>query len=250
MVKIKKHVVPLNKYLSDSGVCSRRIAVEHIKEGVVKVNGVVVTEPGFKVSESDKVTFKGKIVRFQKKVYILLNKPRDYITTVADEKGRRTVMDLIKGVIAERIYPVGRLDRFTTGLLLITNDGEMSQKLSHPKFGIKKTYNVFLDQLLKGQDLLSIKKGILLRDGFIAADRIYFIPGKSRKHVRIQVHSGKNRIVRRIFKKLGYNVVKLDRINYAGLTKRSLRVGRWRFLTPKEVSLLKKYGEVRHEKKR
>jgi len=240
----KKILIPLNKFLSISGVCSRRNAVDFIKEGLVQVNGVIITEPGYKVSHSDKVKFKNKLIAGQKKVYLLLNKPKDYITTTADERSRKTVIDLVKNAVTQRVYPIGRLDRFTTGLLVITNDGELAQRLNHPSFEVKKVYNVVLDQHLKGQDLLNIKAGIVLKDGLIKVDRVYYIPGKSKKHVRIQLHSGKNRIVRRIFKKLGYNVIKLDRINYAGLTKRGLSVGRWRFLKREEVIALKKYGTI------
>ncbi|MFC1842686.1 pseudouridine synthase [Candidatus Dependentiae bacterium] len=246
----KDTVMPLNKFLAISGICSRRNAAEFIKDGHVEVNGVVVKEPGHKVSFKDKIKFKNKLIRTQKKVYLLLNKPKDYIATVLDERGRRSVIDLVKGVVSQRVYPVGRLDRFTTGLILITNDGELSQNLAHPSFEVKKVYNVVLDQNLKGQDLLSIKKGVALRDGFVKADRVYYIPGKNRKHVRIQLHSGKNRVVRRIFKKFGYNVVKLDRINYAGLTKRGLPVGRSRFLKQEEIKALKKYGEIKAQSKK
>jgi len=242
--KINDILMPLNKFLSISGVCSRRNAVVFIKDGLVEVNDVVIIEPGYKVSLQDKVTCKGKLIRKQRKVYILLNKPKDYITTSQDEKGRRTVLDLLQGAVKERVYPVGRLDRHTTGLLLVTNDGELSQKLAHPKFGVKKVYNVLLDQSLKHDDLFNIKKGVMLEDGLIAADRVFYIPGKSRKHVRIQLHSGKNRVVRRIFKKLGYNIVKLDRINYAGLTKKGLSLGRWRTLKKDELLSLFQHGEV------
>jgi len=237
-------VMPLNKFLSISGVCSRRNAVELIKSGLVEVNDVVITEPGYKVSPQDTVKCKSKLVRKQKKVYILLNKPKDYITTSRDEKGRRMVLDLLQGVVKERIYPVGRLDRFTTGLLLLTNDGELSQRLAHPSFEVKKVYTALLDQPLAHEDLFKIKKGVLLKDGLIAADKVFYIPGKSRKNVRIQLHSGKNKVVRRIFKKLGYNVVKLDRINYAGLTKKGLSLGRWRFLKKEEIQELLHYGGV------
>jgi len=247
---IVENVMPLNKFLSISGVCSRRNAVELIKSGLVEVNDVVITEPGHKVSLKDKVKCKSKLIRKQRKVYILLNKPRDYITTSQDEKGRRTVLDLLHGVVKERIYPVGRLDRFTTGLLLLTNDGELSQKLAHPSFEIKKVYTVLLDQPLRHEDLFKIKNGVLLKDGKISADRVFYIPGKNRKNVRIQLHSGKNRVVRRIFKKLGYNVIKLDRINYAGLVKKGLLLGRWRFLKKDELLALQKYGEITQKVKR
>lgn len=239
-------LMPLNKYLSNAGVCSRRDAVEFIKLGHVQVNGKAVKEPGYKVSQEDKVLFKGTVVRGERKVYILLNKPLDYITTVEDEEGRRSVIDLLRGGVKERVYPVGRLDRLTTGLLLLTNDGELAQNLSHPSSEVKKVYSVVLDQELKGQDLIDIKNGLTLKDGFIKPDRVYCDSKRNRKHVVIQIHSGKNRIVRRIFKERGYNVLKLDRINYAGIIKKGLPVGRWRVLKRDEVIALKKAGEIRN----
>jgi len=248
--KTNNVAMPLNKYLSQSGICSRRNAVIYIKEGLVKVNNVVITEPGHKVSPGDKVKFKDKLIKSERKIYIVLNKPKNYITTLSDEKGRSTVIDLLRGAFKERLYPVGRLDRLTTGVILITNDGEFSQKLCHPSFEVKKVYSVVLDQQIKYDDILKIRSGITLADGPVTVDRIGYIPGKNRKHVRIQIHSGKNRIVRRIFKKIGYNVVKLDRTNYAGLTKRGVSLGRWRELTRQEITMLKKGGEVKHVPKR
>jgi len=236
---------PLNKYLSQAGICSRRNAVEYIKDGFVKVNNVVITEPGHKVLLGDKVKFKDRVIKSERKIYLLLNKPKNYITTLSDEKGRSTVIDLLKGAFKERLYPVGRLDRLTTGVILITNDGEFSQKLCHPKFEVKKVYIAVLDQPIKYEDILKIRSGITLADGLVRVDRIGYVLGKSKKHVRMQIHSGKNRIVRRIFKKFGYNVVKLDRTNYAGLTKRGIALGRWRELTKQEVMMLKKDGEVK-----
>jgi len=246
---IEREFMPLNRYLSTAGVCSRRNAADYVKKGDVKVNGVVIVNPAFKVTDKDTVTFKNKLVRPEKKIYLLLNKPKDYITTRLDERGRKTVMHLIKGDFKERVYPVGRLDRATTGLLLITNDGDLSQRLSHPRFEVKKIYNVSLDRPFKVEDIKEMRQGVKLRDGFIAADKIMYATVKSKKHVKIEIHSGKNRVVRRMFKYLGYNVLKLDRINYAGLTKKGLPVGRWRKLTKNEIIYLKKFGDIKkHEK--
>ena len=242
--------IPLNKYLSNAGVCSRRKAVEYIKKGWVTVNGLVIKEPGYKVLPEDKVIFKKKIIRREPKIYVLINKPKDYITTVADQKGRRTVIDLVKDVVGSRIYPVGRLDRMTTGLLLLTNDGQLAQKLAHPKYKVKKVYSVMLDRPLKHEDRGKIYKGVTLKDGVIAADKINYVLGKSKSHVRIQIHSGKNRVIRRIFEYLGYKVLKLDRINYAGLTKRGISIGRWRNLTKDEIKNLEEHGEVKTKMKK
>ena len=249
MKKINDVAVPLNKFLAHAGICSRRNAVQYIKEGLVQVNNNVVTEPGYKVLPSDKVKFKDKQIKGERKVYLLLNKPRSYITTLSDEKGRSTVIDLLHGKFKERLYPVGRLDRLTTGIIVITNDGKLSQKLCHPRFEVKKVYSVVLDQPIAYEDIEKIRSGLMLTDGPIKVDKINYILGKSRKHVKVQLHSGKNRIVRRIFKKCGYNVVRLDRVNYAGLTKKGVALGRWRELTKQEVMALKKYGEVKLVKK-
>jgi len=243
--KKETEVMPLNRYLAHAGVCSRRQAVAFIKQGLVTVGDTIITEPGYKVTSEDVVKFKNKLIRVEKKIYILLNKPKDVVTTLSDEKGRTTVSDLLKHVIKERIYPVGRLDRATTGLLLVTNDGDLAQRLAHPSYEVKKVYHVTLMSTLKRQDLEKIKKGITLSDGFIAVDKISYVPGKSKKNIKVEIHSGKNRIVRRIFKHLGYNVVKLDRINYAGLTKKGFARKKWRNLTKDEIDNLKKFGEIK-----
>ncbi|MBS4063433.1 MAG: rRNA pseudouridine synthase [Chitinophagaceae bacterium] len=232
--------MPLNKFIAHCGVCSRREAVELIKAEKVKVNGVVVTEPGHKVSDKDDIRFNGKKLFVQKElVYILLNKPKDYITTSEDPQGRKTIMDLMKGVTTQRIYPVGRLDRNTTGVILLTNDGELTQKLSHPSFQVKKVYEVTLDKPLEKSDFEQLLKGVVLEDGFIAPDALGYVDPKNKKVVGIEIHSGRNRIVRRMFEFLGYDVKGLDRVLFANLTKKNVDRGRWRFLNEKEVRLLK-----------
>ena len=236
--------MPLNKYLSWAGICSRRQAVEYIKIGHVKVNGNVVQEPGHKVVQGDQVTFKNKKIMPDEKIYLLLNKPRDYVTTVADDKGRRTVIALVIGVTTKRVHPVGRLDRTTTGLLLLTNDGDLTQKLAHPRNEVKKVYSVVLDRPLSVTDLQSIREGIKLSDGIATVDTIGYAPGERKNCVKVRLHSGKNRIIRRIFEYFDYRLLKLDRINYAGLTKRGLPLGRCRALTEREVRVLKTYGQV------
>lgn len=228
----------LSKYVAQAGVASRRAVVELIKEGYVKVNGKVIKEPGYKLKESDKVTYLDKPVAADKKVYVLLNKPTGYITTVSDDQDRKTVLDLVKSATPVRIYPVGRLDRDTSGLLLLTNDGDLAQKLAHPRYEVQKIYMVTLDRLLSKDDYDEIRKGIHLRDGFIKVDGIYFLPEQKRNRVKVIIHSGKNRIVRRIFEFFGYRVAKLDRSSYAGLTKKGLMVGQWRHLTKDEVKKL------------
>ena len=240
----EEHVDPdepirLNKYLANAGVCSRREADEFITSGAVKVNGEVVTELGTKVKRSDEVLFNENPVSIEKKVYILLNKPKDYVTTSDDPQQRKTVMDLVKDACPERIYPVGRLDRNTTGVLLLTNDGELASKLTHPKFLKKKVYHVFLDKNVSTEDLQKIADGIELEDGEVHADSIEYADERDHSQVGIEIHSGRNRIVRRIFESLGYRVVKLDRVQFAGLTKKNLRRGDWRFLTEKEVDMLR-----------
>jgi len=240
----EEHVDPdepirLNKYLANAGVCSRREADEFIASGVVKVNGAVVTELGTKVKRSDEVLFRENPVTIEKKVYILLNKPKDYVTTSDDPQQRKTVMDLVKDACPERIYPVGRLDRNTTGVLLLTNDGELASKLTHPKFLKKKVYHVFLDKNVSTEDLQKIADGIELEDGEVHADAIEYADERDHSQVGIEIHSGRNRIVRRIFEALGYRVIKLDRVQFAGLTKKNLRRGDWRFLTEKEVDMLR-----------
>lgn len=231
--------IRLNKYLANAGVCSRREGDEYIQAGAVLVNGTVVTELGTKVLRSDEVKFRDQPVTMEKKVYVLLNKPKDYVTTSDDPQQRKTVMDLVKNACEERIYPVGRLDRNTTGVLLLTNDGDLASKLTHPKFLKKKVYHVYLDKPVTATDLQKIAEGIELEDGEVHADAIEYASPTDEKQVGIEIHSGKNRIVRRIFESLGYRVVKLDRVQFAGLTKKNLRRGDWRFLTQKEVEMLR-----------
>ena len=229
----------LNKFLANAGVCSRREADEFIQAGVVKVNGEVVTELGTKVLRADEVLFHDQPVKMEKKVYVLLNKPKDYVTTSDDPQQRKTVMDLVKGACEERIYPVGRLDRNTTGVLLLTNDGDLASKLTHPKFLKKKIYHVHLDHNVTAHDMQQIAEGITLDDGEIKADAIEYASDTDKKQVGIEIHSGKNRIVRRIFESLGYKVVKLDRVQFAGLTKKNVKRGDWRYLTEEEVDRLR-----------
>ena len=231
--------IRLNKYLANAGVCSRREADEFITAGVVKVNGEVVTELGTKVKRSDVVHFHDQQISIEKKVYVLLNKPKDYVTTSDDPQNRKTVMDLVKDACRERIYPVGRLDRNTTGVLLLTNDGELASKLTHPQFMKKKIYHVWLDKNVTAADMRLIADGVTLDDGEIRADAIDYASETDRKQVGIEIHSGRNRIVRRIFESLGYKVLKLDRVFFAGLTKKNVRRGDWRFLTEQEVNMLR-----------
>ncbi len=230
--------VRLNKFLANAGVCSRREADQYIQAGVVSVNGQVVTELGTKVQRTDQVHFHDQLVSMEKKVYVILNKPKDYVTTSDDPQQRKTVMELVKDCCRERIYPVGRLDRNTTGVLLFTNDGELATKLTHPKYLKRKIYHVHLDKNCAASDLQRIAEGIELEDGVIRADDIAFASDTDRKQVGIEIHSGKNRIVRRIFEHLGYKVCKLDRVMFAGLTKKGLKRGDWRFLTEQEVAML------------
>ena len=231
--------IRLNKFLANAGVCSRREADEFIQAGVVTVNGQVVTELGTKVLRSDEVKFHDAPVTPEKKVYVLLNKPKDYVTTSDDPQQRKTVMDLVKNACPERIYPVGRLDRNTTGVLLLTNDGDLASKLTHPKFLKKKIYHVYLDKNVTAHDMQQIAEGVMLEDGEIKADAIEYADEKDKKQVGIEIHSGKNRIVRRIFESMGYRVAKLDRVQFAGLTKKNLRRGDWRYLTEEEVDRLR-----------
>lgn len=231
--------IRLNKYLANAGVCSRRDADKYISAGVVTVNGQVVTELGTKVKRSDEVRFNNEPVRIERKVYVLLNKPKDYVTTSDDPQNRKTVMDLVGSACRERIYPVGRLDRNTTGVLLLTNDGELASKLTHPKYKKKKIYHVFLDQNVSAADMQQLANGITLDDGEVHADAIEYASATDKKQVGIEIHSGRNRIVRRMFETLGYHVTKLDRVYFAGLTKKNLRRGQWRFLTQDEVNYLK-----------
>jgi 23S rRNA pseudouridine2605 synthase len=232
-------LIRLNKYLANAGVCSRREADTFIQAGVVSVNGEIITELGTKVKRSDDVKFHDTAVSVEHKVYLLLNKPKDCVTTSDDPQARKTVMDFVKGACKERIYPVGRLDRNTTGVLLLTNDGDLASKLTHPKFLKKKVYQVTLDKICQQGDLDHIVSGVSLDDGEIIADAVGFSDEKDRRQVGIEIHSGKNRIVRRIFESLGYKVIKLDRVLFAGLTKKGLRRGEWRYLTEVEVGTLR-----------
>ena len=231
--------IRLNKFLANAGVCSRREADEFITAGVVSVNGEVVTELGTKIKRGDEVKFHDQTVSIERKIYVLLNKPKDTVTTSDDPQARRTVMDLVKGACNERIYPVGRLDRNTTGVLLLTNDGDLASKLTHPKYLKKKIYHVHLDKNLTKADMEQIAAGIQLDDGEIHADAISYTDDFKKDDVGIEIHSGKNRIVRRIFESLGYKVMKLDRVYFAGLTKKGLRRGEWRYLTEQEVNFLR-----------
>ncbi len=233
-------IMPLNKFIAYAGVCSRRDAADIVKDGKVVVNGKKITEPGFKVSQQDEIKVNGKKIVVRKNlVYILLNKPKDYITTTDDPEGRKTVLDIIKNATTERVYPIGRLDRNTTGVLLLTNDGELTQKLSHPSYQVKKIYEVRLDKPLTKKDFDTILAGITLEDGFIAPDILAYADSKDKSIIGIEIHSGRNRIVRRIFEHLGYDVRNLDRVMYANLTKKNVDRGKWRFLSEKEVRLLK-----------
>ncbi len=234
--------MPLNKFIAHCGICSRRKAVDYIKEGKVTVNGEVIVEPAFKVTGKEAVKLNDKRIHIQKNlVYVLLNKPKGYITTTDDPEGRQTVMELVEDAAEERLYPVGRLDRNTSGLLLLTNDGELAQKLAHPKHNIKKIYHVELDKPLTKADFDRILAGLELEDGFASVDSLAWVDTKDRSQIGIEIHSGKNRIVRRIFEHLEYRVEKLDRVMYAGLTKKNLNRGKWRFLSEKEVILLKHF---------
>ncbi|MFZ9660725.1 MAG: pseudouridine synthase [Chitinophagaceae bacterium] len=238
--KAETGIMPLNKFIAHSGVCGRREAAVLVKDGRVKVNGNLIIEPGFKVSEKDEVKVDNKkVVPEVEYSYILLNKPKDYITTLDDPEGRKTVMELIKGATVQRMFPVGRLDRNTTGVLLLTNDGDLTQKLSHPSNEVKKIYEVKLDKPVQKSDMEEIAKGILLEDGLIRADAVAYADIKDKSIIGIEIHSGKNRIVRRIFEHLGYDVRNLDRVMFAGLTKKNVDRGKWRFLNEKEVRALK-----------
>ncbi len=246
-ITIKKKVtndqMPLNKYVAHSGICGRREAALLVKDGKVQVNGAVVTEPGHKVSAKDEVKVNGKKISIVVDlVYILLNKPKDYLTTSADPEGRKTVLELIKNASKDRVFPIGRLDRNTTGVLLLTNDGELAQKLSHPSNEVRKVYEVKLDKPVAKKDMEEIAKGITLDDGFIKADAVAYADAKDKAVIGIEIHSGRNRIVRRIFEHLGYDVRNLDRVVFAGLTKKNVDRGKWRYLSEKEVRALKFFG--------
>ena len=233
-----KGLIRLNKYIANAGICSRREADDLIKSGCVTVNGKVINELGYTVKATDEINYSGARIKSEKHVYLLLNKPKDYITTNEDDRGRKTVMELVAGACKERIYPVGRLDRNTTGLLLFTNDGDMTKKLTHPKHEIEKLYHVELDKNLKQDDFAAIREGIELEDGFIKPDELAYT-GETKREVGIKIHSGRNRIVRRIFEQMGYDVLRLDRVMFAGLTKKNIPRAKWRFLTDKEISFLK-----------
>lgn len=235
----KDDLVRLNKFIAASGICSRREADELIVAGLVKVNGKVVKELGTKVRPGDDVRYNGERMKNEKKVYLLLNKPKDYVTTTDDPRERKTVMMLIKNACNERIYPVGRLDRNTTGVLLFTNDGELAKKLTHPSHNKKKIYHVFLEKAFAAGDMKKLTDGITLEDGFIQADAVSYVSNEHRREIGLEIHSGRNRIVRRMFESLGYRVTKLDRVYFAGLTKKNVPRGKWRFLTDVEVSRLK-----------
>ena len=232
--------IRLNRFIANSGVCSRREADEIIRKGLITVNGNKITDLGTKVTYNDDVKYKGRRLSAEKKVYILLNKPKGYVTTVEDPHAGLTVLDLIGDACPERVYPVGRLDKSTTGVLLLTNDGDLTGKLTHPKYNRKKIYHVFLDKSVSREDLFRISEGIELDDGFVAADAVSYADQDDRTQIGIELHSGQNRVVRRMFESMGYKVKKLDRVYFAGLTKKNLPRGKWRFLTPKEISMLKR----------
>ncbi|MBN2892635.1 MAG: rRNA pseudouridine synthase [Bacteroidales bacterium] len=236
---VESEFIRLNRYIAASGVCSRRQADEFIQKGLVSVNGVVVTDYGTKVGKKDEVKYKGRVIKGEKTIYIIMNKPKDYITSLTDPQGRSTVMDLFKGKVKERIYPVGRLDRNTTGVLLFTNDGDLTTKLTHPKKRVKKIYVVTVDKPVTQSDMIKITEGIQLEDGFISADAIYYYNDREKNIVAVEIHSGRNRIVRRIFEHLDYSVKTLDRVEFAGLNKKNLKRGQWRFLELKEIGFIK-----------
>ena len=243
-------VMPLNKFLAHCGICSRRDAVTLISEGKVKINGIVATEPGYKVQPKDEVIYNNKKLFVTKNlVYILLNKPKDYITTTDDPQGRKTVLELIKKATDERVYPIGRLDRNTSGVLLLTNDGDLTQKLSHPSYEIKKIYEVKLDKVLTKADFDKIIDGLILEDGPVNVDSLAYADSKDKSIIGIDIHSGRNRIVRRIFEHLGYDVKGLDRVMYAGLTKKNVERSKWRYLSDKEIRLLKYMNESKKKNK-
>ncbi|ASK32661.1 pseudouridine synthase [Chryseobacterium sp. T16E-39] len=236
---IHKDTIRLNKYIANSGICSRREADELITQGLVEVNGKVVTEMGYQVQKSDKVIFDGQNITPEKPVYVLLNKPKGYISTTKDDKARKTVMDLVSNASPYRVFPVGRLDRSTTGVILLTNDGHMTKKLTHPSFDAKKIYHVTLDKKLTGEDMKLIAEGIRLDEGVATVDQISYIEGKPKNEIGIEIHIGWNRVIRRIFQRLGYEVEALDRVMFAGLTKKNIKRGHWRILSELEVNNLK-----------
>lgn len=237
---VQDNTIRLNKYIASTGFCSRREADKYIADGLIKVNGKVITELGTKISPGVTVKFGGEILIKEKLVYILVNKPKDFVTTTDDPKERKTVLELVKNACSERIYPVGRLDKKTTGVLLLTNDGELTTRLTHPKYNRKKIYHIFLDKSLTIKDMAQIADGVNLEDGLAFADKISYVNEKDKTQLGMEIHSGKNRIIRRIFEHLGYKVIKLDRVWFAGLTKKNLKRGQWRFLTRSEVEILKR----------
>lgn len=240
------NLMPLNKYIAHAGICARREAAEMVKNGMVKVNNQLVTEPGHKVSEKDEVRVNGKKISLAKNlVYILINKPKDYITTTDDPQKRKTVLDIIRRATPERVYPVGRLDRNTSGVLLLTNDGELAQKLTHPSHEVKKVYHVTLDKPLDKKDFDQILRGVTLEDGPASVDVLAYPDLKDKTQIGVEIHSGRNRIVRRIFEHLGYDVKYLDRVMFAGLTKKNIERGKWRFLSEKEVRELKHFSPIK-----
>ncbi len=232
--------IRLNKFIANAGICSRREADVLIQTGIVEVNGKIITEMGFRVKPTDEVKYDGRTIQSEKKRYVLLNKPKDFITTMDDPMGRRTVLQLVKTACKERIYPVGRLDRNTTGILLFTNDGDMAKKLTHPRYGVKKLYHVELDAPINKEQVDALLKGVELDDGdFVKFDQAELIGDSKNRQVGVELHSGKNRVVRRMFESIGFKVVKLDRVRFAGLTKKDVPRGTWRHLTEQEVSFLK-----------
>lgn len=235
----KENLISLNSFVAQAGICSRRAAIDLIKNGKIIVNDIVVTEPSYKIKYNDVVKYKDKVIRPEKKIYVLLNKPKGFVTTLSDEYQRKNIMELVRTSARERIYPVGRLDRDTTGLIIITNDGELSQKLSHPRNQITKTYYVVLNKLFNVELMQKLKKGIYLQDGKAWVDKINFVKDKAKNHIILEIHSGKKRIIKRMFAYFGFNVIGLDRINYAGLTKKGLLAGKWRYLTTDEINNLK-----------
>ncbi|MBE4948877.1 pseudouridine synthase [Chryseobacterium culicis] len=236
---VHKDTIRLNKYIANSGICSRREADDLITQGLVEVNGKVVNEMGYQVQKTDRVVFDGQSITPEKPVYVLLNKPKGYISTTKDDKARKTVMDLVANASPYRLFPVGRLDRSTTGVILLTNDGHMTKKLTHPSFDAKKIYHVTLDKKLTGEDLRLIAEGIRLDEGLAVVDQISYIEGKPKNEIGIEIHIGWNRVIRRIFQRLGYEVEALDRVMFAGLTKKNIKRGHWRILTELEVNNLK-----------
>jgi len=237
--EINNDSIRLNRYLASTGICSRREADELIKAGLVTVNGTVITELGTKVNPDDNIKYNGGRLKTERMVYILLNKPKDYVTSLRDPHAKRTVMELVQNACKERVYPVGRLDRNTTGVLLLTNDGDLTKQLTHPSFNKLKIYHVSLDKALTKSDFVKILEGITLEDGFIQADALSYVDPTDKKEIGIEIHSGRNKIVRRVFEHFGYNIKKLDRVYFAGLTKKGLTRGKYRILTQQEVGVLK-----------